>query len=377
MATARSRRPFPYFPRSKGSSLSPPPSSLMCCRVRSRSCSHSSSSSVRAPRRSARPSGRSCCCGFLLSRRWASGESSAIRPCCGRSIPRTGSSICRSGGFTGFLVLGGVFLCVTGAEALYADMGHFGPKPIRLAWTAVVLPSAGTQLCGAGSDRARGRADRRQHLLSAVPCSLSHPADPARHHRHHHREPVHHHRRLLDDASGHPVGLAAAPADFANFRTGLRANLCGPGELAPDVGDARTRAGFQEFRQSGVCLWRGGLGHDAPDLIPAVSCIARNLEVAARCVPCRDDAACDRGRRVSLGQSREGPEWRLCSGSARARRLRHDDDLARGDGSRARSDRPEPGADRRISSRASRRTTSPVCPARRCSSPARASARHL
>lgn len=46
-----------------------------------------------------------------------------------------------SGGLTSFLVLGGVFLCVTGAEALYADMGHFGPTPIRLAWNGVVLPS--------------------------------------------------------------------------------------------------------------------------------------------------------------------------------------------------------------------------------------------
>jgi KUP system potassium uptake protein len=45
------------------------------------------------------------------------------------------------GGFTGFLVLGGVFLCVTGAEALYADMGHFGVGPIRLAWLAIVFPS--------------------------------------------------------------------------------------------------------------------------------------------------------------------------------------------------------------------------------------------
>src|SRR5208337_3111848 len=41
------------------------------------------------------------------------------------------------GGYQGFLVLGGVFLCVTGAEALYADMGHFGPGPIRLSWSAV------------------------------------------------------------------------------------------------------------------------------------------------------------------------------------------------------------------------------------------------
>jgi KUP system potassium uptake protein len=41
----------------------------------------------------------------------------------------------------GFLVLGGVFLCVTGAEALYADMGHVGAKSIRLAWYGLVLPS--------------------------------------------------------------------------------------------------------------------------------------------------------------------------------------------------------------------------------------------
>jgi len=41
----------------------------------------------------------------------------------------------------GFLVLGGVFLAVTGAEALYADLGHFGAGPIRLAWYGLVLPS--------------------------------------------------------------------------------------------------------------------------------------------------------------------------------------------------------------------------------------------
>jgi KUP system potassium uptake protein len=46
-----------------------------------------------------------------------------------------------SNGFASFLILGGVFLCVTGAEALYADMGHFGPRPIRLTWSFIVLPS--------------------------------------------------------------------------------------------------------------------------------------------------------------------------------------------------------------------------------------------
>ena len=45
-----------------------------------------------------------------------------------------------SNGTTGFLVLGAVFLCVTGAEALYADMGHFGKRPIRAAWSWIVFP---------------------------------------------------------------------------------------------------------------------------------------------------------------------------------------------------------------------------------------------
>jgi KUP system potassium uptake protein len=55
--------------------------------------------------------------------------------------PRYGASYLLHGGMTGFLVLGAVFLCVTGAEALYADMGHFGARPIRLAWSAIVFPS--------------------------------------------------------------------------------------------------------------------------------------------------------------------------------------------------------------------------------------------
>ena len=55
--------------------------------------------------------------------------------------PRYGFAYLFSGGAVGFMVLGAVFLCVTGAEALYADMGHFGAGPIRLAWSAIVFPS--------------------------------------------------------------------------------------------------------------------------------------------------------------------------------------------------------------------------------------------
>ena len=54
-------------------------------------------------------------------------------------------------GFAGFVVLGSVFLVVTGGEALYADMGHFGRTPIRLAWFALVLPALLLNYFGQGA----------------------------------------------------------------------------------------------------------------------------------------------------------------------------------------------------------------------------------
>jgi KUP system potassium uptake protein len=52
---------------------------------------------------------------------------------------------------TTFIILGAVVLCVTGAEALYADLGHFGKKPIRLAWFSVVMPSLTLNYFGQGA----------------------------------------------------------------------------------------------------------------------------------------------------------------------------------------------------------------------------------
>jgi KUP system potassium uptake protein len=50
-----------------------------------------------------------------------------------------------------FVLLGAVVLCVTGAEALYADLGHFGKKPIRLAWFCVVMPALTLNYFGQGA----------------------------------------------------------------------------------------------------------------------------------------------------------------------------------------------------------------------------------
>ena len=68
--------------------------------------------------------------------------------------PLYGVKFLANGGAKGFLVLGGVFLCVTGAEALYADMGHFGKVPIRRAWNFVVFSQPHFELRRPGSHRA-------------------------------------------------------------------------------------------------------------------------------------------------------------------------------------------------------------------------------
>jgi KUP system potassium uptake protein len=66
-------------------------------------------------------------------------------------------------GFAGFLVLGAVFLVVTGGEALYADMGHFGRSPIRIAWFALVMPALVLSYFGQGA------------LLIADPAAVEQP----------------------------------------------------------------------------------------------------------------------------------------------------------------------------------------------------------
>ena len=54
-------------------------------------------------------------------------------------------------GMIGFVTLGAVFLAVTGAEALYADLGHFGKRPIQTAWLFIVLPSLALNYLGQGA----------------------------------------------------------------------------------------------------------------------------------------------------------------------------------------------------------------------------------
>jgi KUP system potassium uptake protein len=66
-------------------------------------------------------------------------------------LPQHGVIFCLHHGGMSFLVLGAVVLAVTGAEALYADMGHFGARPIRMAWTFFVLPALVLNYFGQGA----------------------------------------------------------------------------------------------------------------------------------------------------------------------------------------------------------------------------------
>jgi len=66
-------------------------------------------------------------------------------------------------GWQVFAVVGAIVLALTGAEALYADMGHFGAKPIRLAWTGIVFPALALNYLGQGA------------LLMADPAAIDNP----------------------------------------------------------------------------------------------------------------------------------------------------------------------------------------------------------
>jgi KUP system potassium uptake protein len=78
-------------------------------------------------------------------------------------------------GFTGFAVLGAVFLAVTGAEALYADIGHFGKRPIRLAFFSLVLPCLLLNYFGQGALVLREPAAIANPFYLLAPRSLLYP----------------------------------------------------------------------------------------------------------------------------------------------------------------------------------------------------------
>lgn len=83
--------------------------------------------------------------------------------------PLWGISYLTANGLSGFLVLGSVVLAVTGAEALYADLGHFGRRPIALAWHGLALPALAFNYLGQGALVLRQPSAIANPFFAAVP----------------------------------------------------------------------------------------------------------------------------------------------------------------------------------------------------------------
>ena len=83
--------------------------------------------------------------------------------------PLLGLRFLASHGWGSFVVLGGVFLALTGGEALYADMGHFGRRPLRIAWTAIVLPALLLNYAGQAAQLLRDPSLAANPFFSEVP----------------------------------------------------------------------------------------------------------------------------------------------------------------------------------------------------------------
>ena len=125
----------------------------------------------------------------------------------GALSPHHGVRFFMDNGASGFRVLGGVVLAVTGGEALYADMGNFGRRPIRKAWLGLVYPALLLCYMGQGASAAHRPEWRRAALLCAHspwPVDLSGRHAGQRGHRHRlagtHRRGLLHHPFLARNA---------------------------------------------------------------------------------------------------------------------------------------------------------------------------------
>jgi KUP system potassium uptake protein len=89
--------------------------------------------------------------------------------------PHHAVSFLASSGSKGFILMGTVFLAVTGAEVLYADMGHFGPRPIRISWLFVVMPALVINYMGQGAHLLRDGSTADNLFYQICPPALLYP----------------------------------------------------------------------------------------------------------------------------------------------------------------------------------------------------------
>ena len=154
--------------------------------------------------------------------------------------PRHGISFLVKGGWKGFAILGGVFLAITGGEALYADMGHIGRNPIRMTVVCgIVLPALLLNYAGqiALLIAEPGGAGWQPVLSPGAELEAIYPAGCARDRGDDHRQPGDHHRLVFVDPAGDAARLVPGGQDPPDLGHRIRPDLRADDQLADDADD--------------------------------------------------------------------------------------------------------------------------------------------
>jgi hypothetical protein len=197
--------------------------------------------------------------------------------------PRYGIALLTGHGWSGIAVLGGVFLAMTGGEAMYADMGHIGRNPIRTSWYGIVLPALLLNYAGQVALFLGDPAmDGNPFFRLAPSWSIFH-ARGACHRCYDHRQPGDHHGIVLADPSGDAARLVPGCADPPDLLGGIRADLRAVRELDNDGADGRAHRQLRQFGSTGGCLWHRGFGPPSCwTTALLLQCHARALALAGR-----------------------------------------------------------------------------------------------
>ncbi len=272
-------------------------------------------------------------------------------------------------GWHGFLVLGSVVLCVTGGEALYADMGHFGTRADPLAWYAVRLPGAAAQLlrpgratcCDARRGASRTRSSAWCRLGVAVPMVV------------------------LATLATVIASQALISGAFSLTRQAMQLGYLPRVHDRPHLGRPEGQIYIPEVNWllmvacvALVLAFRASSGprrrvrhrrdrHDGDHLDPVLSCRAPALGLVAGRAGALLARLPRRRPRVPRRERAEDPARRLVPAAGRRRAVHGDDDLeARADAAGATLARRD-AAGRPRSSPTSREKPAAACRARRCS----------
>jgi hypothetical protein len=157
--------------------------------------------------------------------------------------------------WSAFVALGSVVLAVTGCEALYADMGHFGKLPIRWAWFGVAFPALVLNYFGQGASLLYAPSNAHAVFYSMAPHWAHYPLVALANRRRHHRFAGGDLGRVLD----HPAGSAARPAsahgNSPHQRDRLWPDLRATNEFHPAPGRRAHRPHLQIVGRARHRLW--------------------------------------------------------------------------------------------------------------------------